>query len=101
VTYLTPFISDIIPPHLWDYDEEFDAVKVTQKELHDIFKPPPATNTVEAYVQSWHVKQESIKRLEFDFPTTLVSTFVSYDTNSFIELHPSYNLGRAYNRLTI
>jgi hypothetical protein len=85
MTYLMASILDTIPPHLWDYDEGFDAVKVTDEEILNIFNPPHATNEAEGYVQSWHVRQESIKRLGFDFPIILVSMLASYDTTSFIK----------------
>ena len=79
------FILDIIPPHHWNYDEEFDAVKLTDEEIMNIFNPPPATNEAEGFTQYWHVRYESLKRLGFDFPIILVSMLVSYDTTSFID----------------
>ena len=68
--FLTVFILDILPPHLWDYDEGFDAVKVTDEELSDIFKYPAfdPNSEVEGYAVDCFIKSESEKRLGFEFP---------------------------------
>jgi hypothetical protein len=67
---------DILPPHLWPYDEGFDAVKVTEEELNDKFKysATDSNNPLKAYAAARFVQMESEKRLGFQFPLALVKS---------------------------
>jgi hypothetical protein len=75
-TFLMVSILDILPPHLWHYDEGFDAVKVTEEELNDKFKCPDTDLNTElkAYTAACFVQRESEKRLGFQFPLALVKS---------------------------